>query len=57
MGMLKTAARTALTDGRDEPGGAVLSELMQTLNQVLPLWRWIVEHLPAFEAARVKPPA
>jgi len=27
------------------------------LNQVLPLWRWIVEHLPAFEAARVKPPA
>jgi DNA-binding HxlR family transcriptional regulator len=27
------------------------------LNQVLPLWRWIVEHLPAFEAARAKPPA
>lgn len=36
MGMLKTAARTALAGGRDEPGGAVLSELMQTLNQVLP---------------------
>ena len=27
------------------------------LNQVLPLWRWIVEHLPAFEALRAKPPA
>ena len=27
------------------------------LKQVLPLWRWIVEHLPAFEAARTKPPA
>jgi DNA-binding HxlR family transcriptional regulator len=22
------------------------------LNQILPLWRWIVGHLPAFEAAR-----
>ena len=27
------------------------------LNQVLPLWRWIVEHLPAFEALWAKPPA
>jgi len=39
MGMLKTAARTALTDGggaHDEDGGAVLSQLMQRLNMVLP---------------------
>jgi DNA-binding HxlR family transcriptional regulator len=27
----------------------------ELLSQVLPLWRWIVEHLPAFEAARTKP--
>jgi DNA-binding HxlR family transcriptional regulator len=27
----------------------------ELLNQVLPLWRWIVEHLPAFEGARTKP--
>jgi serine phosphatase RsbU (regulator of sigma subunit) len=41
MGMLKTAARTALTDGDHssegrEDGGAALSILMQTLNRVLP---------------------
>ena len=29
----------------------------ELLSQILPLWRWIVEHLPAFEAARTKPPA
>jgi serine phosphatase RsbU (regulator of sigma subunit) len=37
MGMLKTASRTALADGHDDAGdGAVLSQLMQTLNTVLP---------------------
>jgi DNA-binding HxlR family transcriptional regulator len=28
----------------------------ELLTQILPLWRWIVENLPAFEAARAKPP-
>ena len=39
MGMLKTAARTALTDGNaadGDDGSAVLSQLMQRLNLVLP---------------------
>ncbi len=38
MGMLKTSARTALTDGGGATGegGAVLSQLMQRLNTVLP---------------------
>jgi serine phosphatase RsbU (regulator of sigma subunit) len=37
MGMLKTAARTALVDsGSSDRGGAVLSRLMLRLNQVLP---------------------
>jgi serine phosphatase RsbU (regulator of sigma subunit) len=37
MGMLKTAARTALTDaGQEHPDGTVLSVLMQRLNLVLP---------------------
>jgi len=41
MGMLKTAARTALTDGRGnegngEEGGEMLSQLMARLNLVLP---------------------
>jgi serine phosphatase RsbU (regulator of sigma subunit) len=36
MGMLKTAARTALTDGARNGGDAVLSQLMQRLNVVLP---------------------
>ena len=39
MGMLKTAARTALTDGggkEDKNDGTVLSQLMQRLNSVLP---------------------
>jgi Stage II sporulation protein E (SpoIIE) len=38
MGMLKTAARTALTDGTgaNDDGGTVLSQLMQRLNVVLP---------------------
>jgi serine phosphatase RsbU (regulator of sigma subunit) len=36
MGMLKTAARTALTDGAFQPGAAALSMLMQRLNVILP---------------------
>ena len=37
MGMLKTAARTALTDSSGiQDGGTVLSKLMQSLNVVLP---------------------
>jgi serine phosphatase RsbU (regulator of sigma subunit) len=36
MGMLKTAARTALTDEAGEDGSATLSRLMQRLNRVLP---------------------
>jgi serine phosphatase RsbU (regulator of sigma subunit) len=36
MGMLKTSARTALTDGNGAVDGAVLSMLMQRLNTVLP---------------------
>jgi serine phosphatase RsbU (regulator of sigma subunit) len=36
MGMLKTAARTALADSHETDGKAVLSELMKTLNVVLP---------------------
>ena len=36
MGMLKTAARTALLDGTSSEQGATLSMLMERLNQVLP---------------------
>jgi hypothetical protein len=36
MGMLKTAARTVLTDRSDCDGGLMLSRLMDRLNQVLP---------------------
>jgi serine phosphatase RsbU (regulator of sigma subunit) len=36
MGMLKTAARTVLADSHEANGRAVLSELMRTLNVVLP---------------------
>jgi serine phosphatase RsbU (regulator of sigma subunit) len=36
MGMLKTAARTALTDGNSANGEAALASLMERLNTVLP---------------------
>jgi serine phosphatase RsbU (regulator of sigma subunit) len=36
MGMLKTAARTVLTDRSECDGGSMLSRLMDRLNQVLP---------------------